>query len=161
VHAARAPTGRRRRSTPLPCEAHHHAEWSSLKPNEKRGRRQERALHRAAGRGGRTDRRRRAGDKIVLRNWRMPVLTAVLCVSDWPLTGAALLVPVWAVFGWDSPSGDLALSSAAVLLVLCGVVGAVRAPRARVVVTADELRVHNVLSTRRFSWDEVEAVEDS
>jgi hypothetical protein len=113
-----------------------------------------------AGRGRRTHGRQRAGGDVVLRGWRMPVLTAVLCVSVWPLIIAVLLVPVWVAFGWDSPSGDLALGITAVLLFLCGGVCAVRALRARVVVTADELRVHNVLSTKRFRWAEVEAVEE-
>jgi hypothetical protein len=117
-------------------------------------------MHEDVGRGGRSDRRPRAGGDVVLRSWRMPVLTAVFCVSVWPLIGGLLLVAVWAVFGWDSRSGDLAFGIAAVLVYLCGVVCAVRALRARVVVTAAELRVHNVLSTRRIRWAEVEAVEE-
>ena len=35
-----------------------------------------------------------------------------------------------------------------------------RAVRARAVVTVEELRVHNVLATRRISWADIDAVEE-
>jgi hypothetical protein len=111
-----------------------------------------------AGGAGRTSRQQRSDGEVVLRIWRLPLITAALSVSVWPLTGAALLA---AVFGSDSWSADAVLGGTAVLFWLVGIVCAVRAVGARVVVTPDQLRLHNILSTIRVSWAEVEAVEEA
>jgi len=98
---------------------------------------------------------------VVLRRWRMPVLGAVLCLTVWPLTAAVLVAAALAVvFGWDSTAGDLVLGWVAFGLYGCGVVGGIRSLLARVVVTAEEVRVHNPLSTTRIRWADVEAVEE-
>jgi hypothetical protein len=114
-----------------------------------------------AGGAGRTSRQQHGDGEVVLRIWRMPLIAAALCVSVWPLTGALLLVPVFALIGWDSGSADAVLSGAAVLFWLGGILCAVRAAAARVVLTPDQLRLHNILSTIRVSWADVEAVDAS
>jgi Bacterial PH domain len=114
-----------------------------------------------AGEVRRTGGQRRTEGGVVLRRWAMPVRTVVLCLTVWPLTGAVLLAGVLSVVpGWDSPAGDLALGIATIGLYLCGAVCALRALRARVVVSADGVRVHNVLSTRWISWTDVRDVEE-
>jgi hypothetical protein len=101
-----------------------------------------------------------AEGEVVVRSWQMPVLAAILCVSVWPLTGAVLLAAVFAAFG-DLPSADLVLGGGVILLCLGGIVCAVRAVRARVVVDAETVRVQNVLSTRQLRWADIEAVEEA
>ena len=110
---------------------------------------------------GRTSRQQHSNGEVVLRIWRMPLIAAALCVSVWPLTGAVLLVPVFAVTGLDSRSADAALGGAAALFWLGGILCAVRAAGARVVLTPDQLRVHNIVSTIRVSWADAEAVEEA
>jgi hypothetical protein len=112
------------------------------------------------GAGG-TSGQQHSNSEVVLRIWRMPLIAAALCVSVWPLTGAVLLVPVFAVIGWDSPSADVVLGGTAALFWLGGILCAVRAVAARVVLTPDQLRLHNVLSTVRVSWTDVAAVEEA
>ena len=114
-----------------------------------------------AGGAGRTSRQQHSNGEVVLRIWRMPLIAAALCVSVWPLTGAVLLVPVFAVIGWDSRSADAVLGGTAALFWLGGILCAMRAVGARVVLTPDQLRLHNVLSTVRVGWADVEAVEEA
>jgi hypothetical protein len=110
------------------------------------------------GGAGRTSPQQRSNGEVVLRIWRMPLIAAALCVSVWPLTGSVLLVPV---LDWVSQSAGAALGGTAVLLWLGGIVCAVRAVGARVVLTPDQLRVHNLVSTIRVRWADVEAVEEA
>lgn len=110
------------------------------------------------GAGG-TSGQQHSNSEVVLRIWRMPLIAAALCVSVWPLTGAVLLVPVFAVIGWDSQSADVVLGGTAALFWLGGILCAVRAVAARVVLTPDQLRLHNILSTVRVNWTDLEAIE--
>jgi hypothetical protein len=114
-----------------------------------------------AGDAGSTSPRQHSNGEVVLRIWRMPLIAAALYVSVWPLTGAVLLVADFAVIGRDSPSADVVLSGTAVVFWLAGILWAVRAVAARVVLTPDQLRLHNVLSTVRVSWTDVAAVEEA
>jgi hypothetical protein len=113
-----------------------------------------------AGGAERTSRQPHSNGEVVLRIWRMPLIAAALCVSVWPLTGAVLLVPLFAVLGWDSRSADAVLAGAAALFWLAGILCAARAVGARVVLTPEQLRLHNILSTIRLPWSDVEAVEE-
>ena len=117
-------------------------------------------LHGAGG-AERTSRQPHSNGEVVLRIWRMPVIAAALCVSAWPLTGAVLLVSLFAVLDWNSRSADAVLAAAAAVVWLAGILGAARAVRARVVLTPAQLRLHNILSTIRLPWTDVEAVEEA
>jgi membrane protein YdbS with pleckstrin-like domain len=99
---------------------------------------------------------RRRGDRLVLRAWRMPLISAFLWCCVIPLVcsvGLALVAGRLETERTDTVAG------AAVLLVwlLC-LVPAVRSLTARVVADSDGMTVHNALSTVRVAWVDVEDI---
>jgi hypothetical protein len=66
-----------------------------------------------------------------------------------------------AVVGWVSQYADAALGGTAILFWLGGIVCAVRAMGARVVLTPDHVRLHNTWSTVRVRWADIEAIEEA
>ena len=111
---------------------------------------------------GKAYRERRTHGKVILRNWKMPVIVAIVWCLVWPFMGAlALAAAVSAVPPKFSQIGQNAFVVAVVALLVFCLGCAVRALRARVVVTAEGLCVHNNLSTIRAAWSEVENIEEA
>lgn len=103
---------------------------------------------------------RRIDGAVILRNPSIPVRNAF---AWWLLFSWVGPLGMWlvvdALFPLQSPTGRGAFSLTVLgFLVLCLRSG-LRSLRARVVVTADGLSVHNTFSTTRIDWAEVEGIE--
>jgi hypothetical protein len=110
---------------------------------------------------GKAYREHRAHHTVTLRRWSIPVTAALCWCLVWPLLGAvALAAAISAVPPPVSQLGEKVFGVAAVTLYAMCLGCAVRSLRARVVITADELCVHNNLSTVRAAWSEVEKIEE-
>jgi Bacterial PH domain len=112
----------------------------------------------ASGRGFRE--RRRGEHRVVLRAWRMPIISALVWGLVCPLSGAVLLYGVYAaVVRRETEPTVLVFGAATVVGWLVCLLPAVRSLAARVVADPDGLAVHNALGTVRVAWSDVEDVE--
>jgi hypothetical protein len=109
---------------------------------------------------GRGFRERRRGDRVVLRAWRMPVISALIWCLVYPLVGAVLLYGVFAaVVRRETERTDVVLGAAVLVLWLLCLVPAARSLAARVVVDRDGVAVHNAFRTVRVARSDVEGVD--
>jgi hypothetical protein len=102
-------------------------------------------------------RERHRGDHVVLRAWRMPIISALVWCLICPLVGAVVLYGVYtAVVRRQTEGTDLVFAAATLVVWLLCLVPAARSLAARVVADSDGVAVHNALGTVRAAWSDIE-----
>ena len=104
---------------------------------------------------GKGFRERRRGDQVVLRAWRMPVISAFVWCWVCPLFGAVLLYGVYAaLIRRETERTDVVFGTAVLIVWLACLVAAGRSLTARVVADQEGLAVHGALGTIRVAWSD-------
>jgi hypothetical protein len=109
---------------------------------------------------GRGFQERRRGDHLVLRAWRMPVISALVWCLVCPLVSAVVLYGGYAgVVRRETERTEVVFGTAVLAVWLLCLVPAGRSLVARVVADPDGLAVHNALGTVQVAWSDIEDVD--